>query len=425
MAARIASNHRRGAVSHIMRPTRAMPFVVLGLFGLYTLEFGVVGILPALIEHFHVTVSRAGQLTGMFALTVAISGPPLVLFSSHVPRKSALVVSLAVFAGCSALSAFVDSFTSLLALRMVAALFHPVFYAASLATATSLYPPDQTGRAVSRAVIGTTLGLVVGVPMMSAIASVLSYHGAFLFCAAVCGMAGLGLLVMLPASPKTAPAGFGEQLAILRKPAVWLNITAVVLIFTALFSVYSYAAEYLKRQAGLSESHISLTLVLLGAGGVLGNLLVGKLLDSRLVKVVLIQPLALGIVYLILYYFARNSMPMMGPIALIWGGVHASGLVASQMWLRSVSHGASTFATSLYLTAANIGVVGGSFFGGLAIKSFGMAGAIGSGIVFAALSIAAIIFKLALYGTHSSRAEVFAARAPGIVTRPLNQQEKV
>ncbi len=401
-----------------------MPFVVLGLFGLYTLEFGVVGILPALIERFHITVSRAGQLTGLFALTVAVCGPALVLFSARLERKKVLVVSLAMFAGCSVLSASVPEFGWILVLRMIAALFHPMFYAAALATATSLFPPEQTGRAVSQAVIGTTLGLVVGVPMMSAIASAANYQAAFLFCAAVCVIAATGLFVMLPKAPKSAPLGFGEQLSILRKPAVWMNIVAVVLMFTSLFSVYGYAAEYLKRQVGLSDTHISVTLVLLGVGGVLGNLLIGKLLDSHLVKVVLIQPLALSAVYLILFGLARNWMPAMAPIAMLWGAVHACGLVASQMWLRSVSREARSFATSLYLTAANLGVVGGSFAGGWAIKTFGMRGAIGCGISFAALAIMAIVLKLAIYGVHASRAEAIAARGRKTSSRYLNQQEQ-
>ena len=407
-----------------MRPTRAMPFIVLGLFGLYTLEFGVVGILPALIQSFHVTVERAGQLTGLFALTVAICGPALVLFSSRLTSKHVLVVSLAMFAGCSFLSAVVPVFSWIVALRIFAALFHPIFYAAALATATSLYPPERAGRAVSHAVIGTTLGLVVGVPMMSGIASVTNYQASFLFCAAICAVAGLGLLVMLPPTPKGTPLGFGEQLSILRKPALWLNISAVVLIFTALFSVYAYSAEYLKRQIGLSDAHVSLTLVILGIGGVLGNLLIGKLLDSHLVKVVLLQPLALSAVYLILFTYARGFNPAMFGIALLWGGVHACGLVASQMWLRSVSREAHSFATSLYLTAANLGVVGGSFAGGAAIKRFGMPGAIGCGIAFAALAIGATVLKLAIYGVHSSRSEVEAARAGRASARYLNRQEQ-
>jgi MFS transporter, DHA1 family, inner membrane transport protein len=220
-----------------MKPVGAMPFIVIGLFGLYTLEFGVVGILPALIEHFGVTVSEAGRLTGLFALTVAVLGPGLVLLSSRLARKTALVGSLAMFALCSLLSAFAHNFVWLLVLRIVAALFHPMFYATALATTISLSPAERTGRAVSRAVIGTTLGLVIGVPMMSAIGSAVSYQASFLFCAGVSLVAGLGLLITLPAGPANKPPSFGEQLSILCKPALWLNIAAVILIFTALFSV--------------------------------------------------------------------------------------------------------------------------------------------------------------------------------------------
>jgi predicted MFS family arabinose efflux permease len=57
-----------------MNPMPIMPLIALGLFGLYTLEFGVVGILPAIIDRFHVTISEADLLLGLFALTVAALG---------------------------------------------------------------------------------------------------------------------------------------------------------------------------------------------------------------------------------------------------------------------------------------------------------------------------------------------------------------
>jgi DHA1 family inner membrane transport protein len=63
-------------------PGKSMPYIILGLFGLYTLEFGVVGILPMIIARLDVSVSRAGLLMGLFALIVAVLGPFLVLFSS-------------------------------------------------------------------------------------------------------------------------------------------------------------------------------------------------------------------------------------------------------------------------------------------------------------------------------------------------------
>ncbi|KJH85806.1 hypothetical protein UG46_15270 [Pseudomonas fluorescens] len=51
-------------------------------------------------------------------------------------------------------------------------------------------------------------------------------------------------------------------MAILRKPTSWLNILASTLIFGAMFSVYSYSAEYLSREAGMSGKVISAMLIL-------------------------------------------------------------------------------------------------------------------------------------------------------------------
>jgi predicted MFS family arabinose efflux permease len=394
-----------------MNAVKAIGFIVLGLFGLYTLEFGVVGILPMIMERFAISTSRAGLLMGLFALTVAVLGPGLVLVSSRLQHKKILVVSLAVFAISSLFSAFTHNFNLLLSLRVVAAIFHPMFYTAALASAIALYPPERAGRAVSRAVLGTTLGLILGVPAMSAVANSFGYEAAYLFCAGLCFFAGLGLLILLPPAPPRELPGYGEQLMILRKPALWLNLISGVLTFTALFAVYSYAAEYLQRQVGLSPPAISLMLVVFGVGGVASNLWIGKVLDSHLVQSTLLQPLVLAIAYLLLFTLASQWLPGMAMIMLFWGAAHTCGLICSQIWLRSVSREAPDFATSLYITAANVGVMLGSSLGGWAIERLGLPGALWCGVLFCVLATLLVAIKVTFYGVHSSRHEARQARA--------------
>jgi predicted MFS family arabinose efflux permease len=393
-----------------MKTVKAIGFIVLGLFGLYTLEFGVVGILPMIMERFDISTSRAGLLMGVFALTVAALGPGLVLVSSRLRHKNILVVSLFAFAICSLFSAFTYSFDLLLSLRVVSAIFHPMFYAAALASAIALYPPERAGHAVSRAVLGATLGLILGVPAMSAVANTFGYEAAYLFCAAVCFFAGLGVLILLPSSPTGELPGYGEQLMILRKPALWLNLISGVLTFTALFAVYSYAAEYLQRQVGLSPHAISLMLVVFGVGGVASNLWIGKLLDSHLIQATLLQPLMLAVAYLLLFAFASQWLPGMAMIMLFWGASHTCGLISSQIWLRSVSREAPDFSTSLFITAANIGVMLGSSLGGWAIERLGLPAALWLGVMFCVLATLLIAFKATFYGAHSSRREARQAR---------------
>ena len=73
-------------------------FLALGLFGVYCIEFGVVGILPMIMQRFGVTAAQAGSLVSLFALVIAVGGPFLVLLATRWRRKPVLIVSLLVFA---------------------------------------------------------------------------------------------------------------------------------------------------------------------------------------------------------------------------------------------------------------------------------------------------------------------------------------
>lgn len=388
-----------------------MIYIIIGLFGLYTLEFGVVGILPMIVERFGVSVSQAGLLMGLFALIVAVLGPFLVLMASRLARKKILVGALFGFSVCSVLSAFAPNFETLMALRVIPAMLHPVFFAAAFSTAVSLYPKDRAAHATALAVVGTTLGLVLGVPLTTWVGASISYEASFFFCALATGLAGVGLLLKLPHQARPVPLSFGKQLAVLRSLSVWLAIIATVLVFTTMFSVYSYAAEYLKTQTGMDGQAISMMLVIFGIGGVTGNLLVGRLLGKRMVATVVLYPIVLAAAYLVLYAFGSPSWWSMGLIVLLWGAAHTCGLVVTQVWLTSSAPEAHEFATSLYVSSANAGVVIGASMGGVFIDAFGITGVIGCGLIFAALSLFAIGWKaLAFGGAKALPADLCTAR---------------
>ncbi|MCY8282157.1 MFS transporter, partial [Bacillus inaquosorum] len=51
--------------------------LTVGTFGIINTEMGVIGILPFIADYFHISVSTAGWLVSLFALTVAICGPTM------------------------------------------------------------------------------------------------------------------------------------------------------------------------------------------------------------------------------------------------------------------------------------------------------------------------------------------------------------
>ncbi|MDP9971887.1 putative MFS family arabinose efflux permease [Variovorax paradoxus] len=379
-----------------MNAGRTLFFIALGLFGLYSVEFGVVGILPAILARYGIGVAQAGWLVGLFALIVAVCGPFMVLWLSRFGHCRVLAGSLLVFSLCSLLSAWAPSFAVLMALRMPSALLHPVFFALAFAAAVSLYPPERATHATAMAFVGTSMGLVLGVPLTTWIEARVSYEASFMFCAAVNLMAALGLWAMLPKGTTTRPSSHGQSLAILRKPAVWLALAMTVCVFAAMFSVYSYAAEYLARETGQDGETISMLLVVFGVGGVLGNLLAGRWLGRSRALTVLLYPAMLAGAYGVLHAFASASFAVLLPVCLLWGAAHTSGLIVSQVWLTSAAPEAPEFATSLYISAANLGVVLGSALGGALITSAGMRGALWSGWLFAMMAVVFVTLAIQL-----------------------------
>lgn len=368
-------------------------FIALGLFGVYTIEFGVVGILPTIMERYNVNTSQAGMLVGVFALVIALCGPFMVLLLSKYNRKNVMIVSLLIFAGSSLLSAYAPNFYVLLALRIIPALFHPVYFSFAFAAAVSLYPKEKSTQASAKAFVGTSMGMVLGIPITTYLVDQFSFEAAFIFCAVVNIVASLGIAIMLPKSSKAEKISYGEQLGILRKVPLWINIGAATFIFAAMFSVYSYAAEYLEQVMGLSGKIVSVMLVVFGVGGVAGNLLAGRLIGKNKVRTTVFHPIVLAISFLMLY-FGENSFVPIIVIMVLWGAAHTSGLIVTQVWLTSEAPEAPEFATGLYISFINLGVSIGSLAGGWFITAAGMKGTIWSGLLFIMLALVCIGLKI-------------------------------
>lgn len=146
------------------------------------------------------------------------------------------------------------------------------------------------------------------------------------------------------------------------------------------------------------------------------NLAAGRLLGANAARTVLLHPLALAAAYLLLHFCGGRATPAaMAFIALFWGAAHTSGLIVAQVWLSAEAQEAPEFAIGVYISAINLGVTVGALAGGWSIARFGMAGAIFSGLLFAALALALIVAKLLLYGAPWRRAlsRCAAVAAPG------------
>jgi predicted MFS family arabinose efflux permease len=180
-----------------------------------------------------------------------------------------------------------------------------------------------------------------------------------------------------------------------------MSIATVILINSAMFSVFSYFAEYLDKVTHMSGKEISLMLVLFGATGIVGNLLAGKWLSNNAMKTALLYPFVFGAIYLLLYFFGNFTIPMAIIIA-VWGVFFTLGLNLAQYWITSAASEAPEFANGLFVSFGNLGVTVGTSIGGLFIANLGIPHVIWSGLLLLVLGFLTIALRAMLYSSKKA-----------------------
>ncbi|MED4784306.1 MFS transporter [Brevibacillus choshinensis] len=372
------------------------PFLImvlaLGVFGIITTEMGIIGVLPQVTQKFQISAAQAGWLVSLFAFVVAISGPFLTLLVSSMNRKWILLIAVFMFAISNLVYAYTTSFDIMLVFRILPAIFHPVFFSVALVTAAKLVPAEKSRKAVTNVFAGITVGFAFGVPLTSYLAEKISLEAAFLFGAVVSMIAFVGILAWLPSMPVTKKMSYGHQLGILRNSQMWLHIMTVIFIFAAMFSVYSYFAEYLGQVTNMDGAWISIMLMAFGMIMIFGNFFFGSLLQKSVKKTVILFPLLYAAIYVLAYFLGSYFIPMV-IIVVIWGAVHSGGLIVSQTWLMTEAKEAPEFGNSLFVSFSNLGITIGTAIGGWFISHFGIHQLIWSGLMFTLLAFCMIAIK--------------------------------
>ncbi|OMP76364.1 MFS transporter [[Flexibacter] sp. ATCC 35208] len=338
----------------------------LGVLGITTTEFSVIGILPQLAAAFRIGTDRAGWLLSAFALVIALFGPFMVSLFSGLNRKHAMVMALGVFAVSTFLSACTHNFYVLLCLRMLPAFLHPVFWSIALTIAIKSVPEQEAPRAAGIVFGGFTIASVLGVPLTAYMATLFSWKAAFLLCGGVNVLSMLGLWVLMPSMPVGVRQSYGAQLAVLKSVRMWRQFVLACLMIAAMYATYGYFSVYLKEVTGMNEMWISVMLLLFGVVGIGGNWLSGRLLSRSMEKTTLGFILLLGGVLGLVYFFGGSIYAMVG-VVLLWGFVHTGGFLISNMNVISSAPEAPEFISSVFTSCGNLAVTIGTTAGGMVI----------------------------------------------------------
>lgn len=364
----------------------------IAVFGVITTEIAVIGLLPQLEAQLHVTPTQVGFLVGIYAIVVAITGPFMTLLLSGYNKKYVLLAILFIFIVSNLIYATTDLFNLMLIFRILPGLGHAVFFAVALVIAANSVSKEKSAGAIAKVFAGVAVGMVLGMPLSSFIAEHLSLSAAFYFGAATCMLAFLGILYFVPSIPVTKSSIVAEQLSVLRRGKLWLTMSTVTLIFSAMFSSFSYIADYLSKITQFDNDSISAILILFGVSGFIGNFVFSRFLQKSVVSTTYAYPVLLIFLYLQVWYLGFSPIAMC-VLTVFWGGLHSAGLVVSQTWLIQEANDAPEFANSLYISFANLGISIGSVTGGWFLSQFNVHTVMLISILFSFMAFLSIYIK--------------------------------
>ncbi|HDR7891219.1 MFS transporter [Bacillus toyonensis] len=388
----------RGVEVFFMKNSTSVLIFILavGVFGILNTEMGYIGLLPALSDHFDVSVSKASLMVSLFALAIAIAAPTLPLVFSGVNRKTVMLLVLAIFIIGNVISIFTTNFTVALVARVIPAFFHPVYVSMALSVAATSVSAKEAPKAVAKVFIGVSAGMVLGVPIVNFLANVFTLEISLTFFALVNIFAFIMTIVFIPSMPVQEKLSYGLQLKILTKGITWLSILAVTFLNGAVFGIYSYLAEYLDVVTKMSPYMISSMLFVYGLANIIGNILAGRLLTIAPVRTVIIYPIALMILYCAFFFVSELAIPT-AIFIVIWGVLGGIGGNVNQYWMMSSAPNSPDFANGLFLTSCNLGTTIGTGIAGIIIAQIGTKYILFVGIFALVLGFICILLRNMLY----------------------------
>lgn len=343
----------------------------LGFIAVITTEFGVIGILPQIAEHYNITIDKAGILLSVFALVIALTGPFMTLFTSGFDRKKVMVTAISIFLLTGIISSFSPPFWLLMLVRILPAFLQPVYIATALSVAVSKGDKKNENELMSIVFSGIAIAMVSTVPFATWLASKFSWEYSFVTQTVVSIVALFVIYFGLPKMPITEKKSYGSQLKILTQPTFIASSAMNFFMIAGWFSTYSYFAEYLNKAKGMDGTMVSYMLFLFGVIGVVANRVSGKMLNKNVTNTTALFLSGTILIPVLLYFSGTNTIAVIITIGL-WGFLYSPSFLNASTYMISSAPKSLEFANSLATSFGNLGITLGTTVGGWIIATKGV-----------------------------------------------------
>ncbi len=375
-----------------MTPRQWLPLIGLTLcvFVFNMSEFMPIGLLSDISADFGISEAQTGMIISIYAWAVAILSLPLMLLLRRMQYRMMLLMCVGLFAAFQFLAGVANSYWMLVFARLGVAVAHSIFWSIASPLAVRVVAPELQKLALSMIAAGTSIAMIIGLPLGRVIGLALGWRMSFI----VIALASVAILMLLVAVfPKVDNPG---TFTLRRLPDIFRNRVLVgiyvmlAIYVTGYYTGYSYIEPFLAQTAGMSETMITVALTVFGLAGIGGSMLFTKVYDRTRYRFIAMALIG-SAVCLALLLPSTVSMVCVLAVCTMWGFFATSFNISFQNeTLRASPSDATAISMSLFSGIFNVGIAMGSIIGG-AVTDHGSVdhiGYVGSAFVIVATVIA-------------------------------------
>jgi predicted MFS family arabinose efflux permease len=277
----------------------------------------VAGTLNDMSRSLGVSIALAGQLIAIAAATMAFGAPLLASWVAGFDRRRLLALALLWYGAGHALSALMPSYAALWPVRALTMLAAAVFTPQAAAAIGFMTPAHERGRAITFIFLGWSVASVLGLPLSAWIGETHGWRAAFYSVAVLALAASAWVFAVMPDGVRPAALSLRAWKEVLGNPVLMAMVLVTALSGAGQFTVFSYFAPYYKQQLGASTEQITLMLMWFGAFGLIGNVVLTRVIDRVGPDLAVACTLSMIAVSLVAWPLG-TSLPAMAALLVPW-----------------------------------------------------------------------------------------------------------